>query len=211
MFIQSSELTAAPGHSGELRAMIPEMRNALAGAMGTEWSAWTVATGRPFGTCLLSTRFDGYADMLDGLAKIAVSTEFATQSAGAAGILHQPAETNLAEVVAVTGEPGEAPPFLIVTRATMRGNDMAGTIGWSCDVMEHVTKVTGNGGMVATSAAGTMFQVVWITGADSPAELEEATQKTESDAGYLEMLSKAGADELFIPGASERMLLVRMP
>ena len=211
MFIQSSELIPTPGYSGELRAMVPEMRDALATATGDEWSAWMAATGRPFGTCMLSSRAEGYAHMIEALGKIGASTEFGALSAGAAGKLYQPAETNLAEVVAVTGEPAPPPPFVFVTRATMRAKDMAGTIAWSCDVMEHVTKVTGNGGTVAMSSAGTMFQMLWFSGADTPAGVEAASQTIESDAGYLEMLAKAGADELFIPGSSERMLLVRLP
>jgi hypothetical protein len=64
MFIQSAELTAAPGKSGELGPMVTKMRDLLSSETGKQWWSWAVLAGRPFGTQLLSTRADGVADMV---------------------------------------------------------------------------------------------------------------------------------------------------
>ncbi len=56
-----------------------------------------------------------------------------------------------------------------------------------------------------------MFEVTWIAGVDTPDELEATSKAISSDAGYLEMLSQAGAERLFIEGSTERLLLAKMP
>ena len=59
MFIQSAELTAAPGRSGQLLPLVTKMRDVLSSETGKQWWSWAALAGRPFGTQLLSTRADG--------------------------------------------------------------------------------------------------------------------------------------------------------
>jgi len=211
MFIQSAELTARPGKSVHLGPLVTEMRDFLSNETGREWWSWAALAGRPFGTQLLSTRVDGYADMVDGQMKLAGSAGWATLSGSAAEVLDHPAETYFAEVIAVTGEPAPPRQFTTVTRATMAGGDMAATIAWSTQVMEHTTKITGNGGTVAMSAAGRFFEVWWFSGSDTAEDLDAATQATNGDAEYAGMISEAGAAGMFVDGSVERMILVKMP
>lgn len=211
MFIQSAELTAAPGKSGQLGPMVTKMRDVLSSETGKQWWSWAALAGRPFGTQLLSTRAEGYADMVASQMKLMGSAAWAELSSGASDLLHHPADTYLAEIIAVTGEPAEPKQFTTVTRATIGGTDMAKTIAWSCAAMEHITKVTGRGGTVATSAAGKFFEVFWFLGSDSAEELDATTQTINGDADYQGMIAQAGADSLFVDGSVERMVLVKMP
>jgi len=211
MFIQSAELTAAPGKSGELGPMVTQMRDILSSETGKQWWSWAVLAGRPFGTQLLSTRADGFADMVNSQMQLMGSEAWTALSSGANGVLAHAAETYLAEIIAMTGEPGEPKQFTTVTRATMGGNDMAATVGWSVAAMEHITKITGHGGTVATTAAGSLFQVFWMSGCDTAEELDAMTQTMNSDADYQGMIAQAGADDLFLDGSVERMVLVKMP
>jgi hypothetical protein len=211
MFIQSAELTAAPGKSGELGPMVTQMRDILSSETGKQWWSWAVLAGRPFGTQLLSTRADGFADMVNSQMQLMGSEAWAALSSGANGVLAHAAETYLAEIIAMTGEPGEPKQFTTATRATMGGNDMAATVGWSIAAMEHITKITGHGGTVATTAAGSLFQVFWMGGCDTAEELDAMTQTMNSDADYQGMIAQAGADDLFLDGSVERMVLVKMP
>lgn len=211
MFIQSAELTAAPGKSGELGPMVTKMRDILSSETGKQWWSWAALAGRPFGTQLLSTRADGFADMVTVQMKLAGSTAWAELSSAANGVMANPAQTYLTEVIAMTGEPAEPKQFTTVTRATMGGGDMAKTVAWSCAAMEHITKLTGQGGTVATSAAGTLFEVFWFSGSDTAEELDAATQAMNGDADYQGMIAQAGADDLFVDGSVERMVLVKMP
>jgi len=211
MFIQSAELTPAPGKSGELGPLVTRMRDILSSETGNQWSSWGALAGRPFGTQLLSTRVDGFAGMVATQMKLIGSEAWAELSNDAGGVLAHPAETYLAEPIAVTGEAGDPRQFTTVTRATMGGNDMAATVGWSVAAMEHITKITGHGGMVATTAAGNLFQVIWMGGCDTAEELDAMTQTMNGDADYQGMIAQAGADDLFLDGSVERMVLVKMP
>lgn len=210
MFISASELTASPGKSSHLGPLVAQMRDLLGKASGKDWWAWAVVTGRPYGSFMLSTRFDDYADMIAAQMKVAGSTDWAALAATAAGLLSQPAPTILSEVIAVTGEPTPPKQFVLVTRAVIDRSAMMDAVSWSTQVAEHVTKVTGISTTVATSAAGKMFELSWLAGVDTPAEVDKLNA-INTDAGYLEMIAEAGTKHLFEQGMSERMLLARMP
>jgi hypothetical protein len=211
MFIQSAELTAAPGKSGELGPLVTQMRDTLTSETGKEWWSWAALAGRPFGTQLLSTRAEGFADMVDTQMKLIGSAAWAALSPQAGGVMAHPADTYLAEVIAVTGEPAGPKQFTTVTRATIGGTDLAQSIAWSCAAMEHATKATGQVGTVATTAAGNMFQVYWFAGSDTAEELDTARQTMSGDAEYQGMIAQAGAAGLFVDGSVEEMVLVKMP
>ena len=101
MFIQSAELTAAPGKSGALGPMVTNMRDILSSETGKQWWSWAVLAGRPFGTQILSTRADGFADMVASQMKMIGSEKWAELSAEASGVLAHPAITYLGEVIAM--------------------------------------------------------------------------------------------------------------
>lgn len=211
MFIQSAELTAAPGKSGALGPMVTKMRDLLSTETGKPWWSWAVLSGRPFGTQILSTRADGYTDMVATQMKLVGSEAWAALSPEAVGILAHPANTYLGEVIAITGEPTEPKQMTTVTRATIAGKDLAASIAWSCAAMERATKVTGQMGTVATAAAGSMFQVYWFAGSDTPEELDAARLAMNGDDEYQGMIAQAGADGLFVDGSVEEMVLFKMP
>jgi len=210
MLISASELTAKPGKSGHLGPLVTQMRDVLGQASGKQWWAWAVVTGRPYGSFMLSTRFDDYADMIAAQMKVAASTEWSSLAATADGVLAEPAPTSLSEVLAVTGEPSAPKQFVLATRAVIDRSAMMDAIAWSTQVAEHVTKVTGVSTTVATSAAGKMFEVTWLAGVDTPEELDKMNS-INTDAGYLELLATAGSKQLFEQGMSERRLLVKLP
>ena len=210
MLISASELTASPGKSSHLGALVAKMRDTLSKESGKPWSAWAAVTGRPYGTFVLSARSEDYADMIASQMKVAVSTDWAALAATADGLLFQPAPSTLTEVIAVTGEPTAPKQFTLVTRAVIDRSAMMDAIAWSTQVAEHVTKVTGVSTIVGTSAAGKMFEVTWLAGVDTPAEMDKMNS-INTDAGYLEMIAAAGANKLFEQGSSERMLLTKLP
>jgi len=211
MFIQSAELTAAPGKSGALGELTTKMRDLLSDETGKQWWSWAVLAGRPFGTQIISTRADGFADMVATQMKLMGSEAWAGLSSEAGGVLAHPANTYLGEIIAVMGEAAEPKQMTTVTRATIAGKDLGATIAWSCAAMERGTKVTGQNGMVATAAAGDMFQVYWFGGSDSAEELDTARKAMNDDAEYQGMIAQAGADGLFVEGSVEEMVLVKMP
>lgn len=209
MLITSSELTASPGKSGTLGPLVAQMRDTLGAASGATWGAWAVVTGRPYGTYMLSARFSDYADMIAAQMAIAGSAAWGALATKAEGVLSQPAPTRLLELT-TAGEVAAPKQFTMITQAVVDRSAMMDALAWSVHVAEHVTKVTGVPTHVGTSAAGTMFQVTWIAGVDTPAELDKMNA-IGADAEYLGMLAEAGTKQLFQQGTSERVLLARMP
>ena len=116
----------------------------------------------------------------------------------------------LSEVIAVTGEASAPKQFAVVTKAVMDRSAMMDAVAWSTRVAEHVTKVTGISATVAMSAAGQMFAISWLSSVDTPEELDKMNS-IGTDAGYLELLGEAGTNKLFEQGATDRMLLVKLP
>lgn len=211
MFIQSAELTAAPGKSLELVATMTEMRDILTKETGKPWWSWAVLAGRPYGSFAISTRADGFVDIVASQMKLTDSEAWAALAGGVGGVLAHPAETHLAEVIAMTGEPTEPKQFTTVTRAMIAYKDIAQSVAWSCAVMEHSTKVTGQVGTAALTAAGSMFQVYWFGGSDTPEGVDAARQAIATDEEYQGMIAQAGADGLFVDGSVESMMIVKMP
>jgi hypothetical protein len=212
MLIRTSELIANPGRSGVLGPLVAEMRDVLTSESGKEWWAWAALTGRPYGTFSLSARFADYTDLVNTSMQLAMSPAWAEVAAKADGVLAHPAPTDIAEVIAVTGDLAAAPKqFVVATTATLSGKDMGTAIAWSTEIAEHVTKLTGHSVLVGMSTGGTMYRLVWVAGADTAEEIDAADKAISGDAGYLEMIAQSGNERMFIEGTSQRSLLVKMP
>ena len=210
MFITASELTASPGKSGHLGPLVAQMRDVLSASSGKQWWGWAAVTGRPYGSFVLSTRFDNYVDMIAAQMKTAASSDWGALAATAEGVLAHPAPSVMSEVIAVTGEPSAPKQFAVVTRAIIDRSALMDAVAWSTRVAEHVTKVTGISATVASSAAGQMFGISWLSSVDTPEELDKMNS-IGADAGYLELLAEAGTNKLFEQGTTDRMLLVKLP
>jgi hypothetical protein len=82
-------------------------------------------------------------------------------------------------------------------------------MAWGGELMGYVTKETGMRGVFTTSASGPMFQVSWLFGCDSAAQLDEATAKLAADASYAKMVD--GAGHFFVDGSVDRAVIAKMP
>jgi hypothetical protein len=159
---------------------------------------------------VLSTRHADYAEMVTGLMQVGASADWAELTAGVDGLLDHPAPSLLVEVIAVTGEATAPKQFVSATSAVLTGRNISKAVAWSCEVAEHVTKITGHSGMVGMSAAGAMFQVGWLASYDTPQELDAVNAAVSGDAGYNEMIDQAGNERWFVDGSIDRLQLVKM-
>jgi len=210
MLIFGAEMTASPGKGAALAGQVTALRDAAAAATGQDWWAWAVMAGRPYGSFLVSSRFDGMAALAAGQQAAATHPDFQAVAAGDyGGLVTGPAVTTTSNVIAVTGEPGPPKAFITVTQAQLQGGRFADGLGWCGRVIEHVKAVTGVDTTLVTSAAGTMFQVGFIAGVDTAAELDAANDALAADATYVGMLDEAGG--LFVSGSSERIIAMQMP
>jgi hypothetical protein len=208
MLISAAELTANPGKGGTLSSLVAQMRDVLSEESGGTWSAWAAVTGRPYGTYVLSTRFDNYAGMIGSQMKVAMSSAWGELASQAEGVLAHPAPTMLNDVISVVGEAAPPKQFTLVTRAVIERTALLAASAWAVQVAEYVFASTGIGVTLASSAAGQMFAISWLSSVDAPEDLDKLNA-LGADAGYLELLSAAGP--LFEQGSSERVLLAQLP
>jgi hypothetical protein len=210
MLIYSVNLVAAPGKAGQLAPLMGELRDVLTADTGQAWTGWWVPAGASFGSFVVSTAFENLAAMTTAQGKSIGSERFAAIAAKYGDLLAAPAETALMDVIGGTGEASTKPkPFVNVTRSTMAVGHMRQAIEWSMKIMQHVTDVTGVGGLVGTSLTGRLFQIGWLAGYDSPTELDDSNSKLAADPLYLELIDQAG--DLFIQGTADRRIIAQLP
>jgi hypothetical protein len=143
---------------------------------------------------------------------MAASSEYQQLVTKFAGLFAAPAETALVDVIGMTGEPSEPKQLVAVTTASI-ANSASGGIGaavaWSTQVLERAGAVTGASGMLGITAAGPMFQVYWIFGADDGDSMDELNAKVADDAEYGALLDSAGG--LFVEGSAQRIIMAQLP
>ncbi len=208
MFIYSAQLQARPGRGAEVAGALPAVAAEISAAGGVPASAWAVVNGAPIGSFAVSGRVENTTELLAMQQGLGASAKYQKASAKLGDSLDGPAVTNYLEVVMTSGDVGDPKQLTSVTRATMQAESLSAAMAWSAQIAEYITKTTGMTGLLATSAAGRMFEVAWIFGADSAADLDESNAKLGADQAYASMLEQAG--NLFMPGSAERLLLARM-
>jgi len=209
MYIYGAQMQARPGKGAAAAAKVAEIRDVVKAETGQIGWAWVAVAGTPVGGYLLSTRVEGMAALIELQMKLAQSEAYKSAAAGGADLWTGPAETNLGQVVATTGEIGDPKPVLSVTRATIAGGHMAEALAHAGKVLEHVTKVTGLSGMLATYVAGNPFEVTWIFGVESGAAADEATRALQADADYVALMDQGGG--LYVDGTLQRAMLMQLP
>jgi hypothetical protein len=209
MHIFGAQIQAKPGRAAAAGTKVAEIRDVVSSATGQAGFAWAAVAGAPVGSFLLSTRLEGTAGLIELQMKLAESADYQKLAVDAGDLWAVPAETSFLQVVAAAGEPGEPQPVTTVTRSTISAGHLADALAWSNEVLEHVNKVTGLSGLLATSSAGSFFDVSWIFGAESGAAADEANNALMADPNYIGLIDKAGG--LFVDGTAERITLVQLP
>ena len=212
MQIYSAQIQAAAGKGGETGALVAQTRDALAAATGQPFYGWSVAAGAPVGSFVISTRVDGTAQLLDVQQKMAESSEFQQLGPKYSGLAAAPAETQLVDIIGTTGEMVEPKPVVVVTNSGIGSSAPGGlnaALAWSNSVLERAGAVTGASGFLGLSAAGPLYQVTWIFGADTGAQMDEMNAALGGDAEFAAMLDGGGG--LFIPGSAQRVIMAQLP
>jgi len=209
MMIYAAMIQAAPGKAAEGAGLMTKLRDAVAAASGQEAWAWSLVAGAPIGAFMISTRVDGTAGLIDLQQKLAGDSTYQKLATSGSGVWAAPAETSLARIVGGSGEQGAPKPVITVTRATIAGGHVAEAMAWANKVLNHVTKETGMGGVLTTSAAGPMFQISFLFGSDNGGQLDEATEKLAADEAYAKLVDSGG--HLFVDGSAERAVIAMMP
>lgn len=209
MHIFGAQLQARPGRGGELSAALGELRGVVSAATGRPVYAWVAAAGAPTGSFTLSTRVEGTGELIDTLMTLNANEDYQKLTSEFGDLLAGPTQTSWMQVIGTAGDLGEPKPVTVVTTATMAAGHLGAAMAWSSELMEFAVGLSGMGTMLATGAAGNIFDIAWIAGADSGAAADEANAAMTNDPGYMERMD--GAGDLFVDGTANRVVLVQLP
>jgi hypothetical protein len=176
---------------------------------GLEVSLWSSTFGSPLGTMAWTALVESQVALADGASKLLVDDGYFDLLEEAADLVAAPGEDSLRELI--HGQPGERPPIgavATITTAIALVDQMADAIGWSVDIAQHVTDISGTPVSVLTNVYGQMGQITWIGVQPDLAAAEAARTAINADAGYLSRI--AATKELFMPGSGHVGNAVRM-
>ncbi len=209
MYLFSRVLTLA-GPPAESVAYAVDMRQYVADTTGRDIALWSAAFGAPVGTVAYAMRVADLPDLQSLTTSLLADAEYHKRLAAGQAFVGAPAVDNLARPM--LGELGDGSPpvgsVATLTTATMAAGKYADAVGWSLDIAQHVSKVSGIPTMFLTSEFGTFGNVSWIAVAPDMAAAQAGFDAVNGDADYLAKLGNAG--DLFLPGSGNRGLMTRI-
>jgi hypothetical protein len=115
---------------------------------------------------------------------------------------------SLLQVVAVAGTPGPIGQYASIVRAQCAPGQIVSAMTWGVDVLNHVSKLTGNPMTLGRSMYGPWASMAWVSTAPDMATIDAANEAMAADATYVEKLDEGGP--LFIGGSADQVLLQRL-
>ena len=175
-------------------------------------SLWQGTFGYPLGTFIWSVPVESQAALADGTAKLLTDDGYYDLLEKGAEFVGQPGQDLLRDVVYGGPQAGGEPPAVgsvgVVTTAIALVDRIADAVGWSVDIAQHVSGVTGAPVAVLTNAFGQMGQITWIGIQPDIASAEAAGAKISGDADYLGRLP--ATKDLFVPASGHTSQVVRL-
>jgi hypothetical protein len=172
-------------------------------------SLWSYAFGQPIGTIAWSAAVETEAALAAEMAGLAGDDGYWDMVEQAADFVATPGVDRLRQLV--HGQPAGPPPLGAVanlTTATAMVDRMVDAVGWSVEIAQHITDVTGAPIAVFTSAFGQMGEIAWIGVQPDIASAEAVGQKLAADPGYLGRMP--ATKDLFIQGSGHVSQLTRI-
>lgn len=198
------------GPPAETMAYATDMCAYVTDKIGREVALWAAGFGAPLGTMLFSMRVEGIADLSASTEGLMADPEYHAKLAAGAQFTGAPAEDALG--TPIRGELGnESPPvgaYAAVTTAQIANGKYADAFGWAVEIAGHVESVTGTPTMVLSSQYGAFGTVTWIGAVADAAAVDASNDALMGDEGYMTML--AAAEDLFVPGSGQQVLIQRI-
>ena len=172
-------------------------------------SLWTYSFGQPIGTVAWSAVVESQAAFAAATAGLLADDGYFDLLEQAEDLVTTPGVDRLRRLV--HGQPtGPAPMGAIasITTATAMVDRLVDAVGWSVEIAQHITEVTGAPIAVLTSAFGQMGEVAWIGVQPDLASAEAVGEKLSADPGYLGRMP--ATKDLFIQGSGHVAQLTRI-
>ena len=203
MYLFGRTRSAAPGHVRAAMATAAEATERARQAMGHQVYSWTTLWSPGVGTMLFSARvqsLDELRVMMEKWVADGPSMDWLEQHNH---LFTGPSNDLLTEIVhgAPTGEPG---PFVTTVQAETAPGAGAEAVALGIEISDMYARLTGHTPMFGRAVTGTFAGLSWITSFPDLAALEAANAAVGTDAGWQELLGRAGS--CYLPGATTTML-----
>jgi hypothetical protein len=192
----------------EVMAMSAKLAQVATKATGVDVTAWTTVYGEPLGRVTWTSQIDSLAAHGANMAKLGGDKGYLDLVTKAPALFVGPLEDQMSEMVAVAGEPNFAGKYASVVSAQVAGGQIAASMGWAVDILNHVVAVTGVGGTLVRGLFGPWATLAWIAVYDSLEQLDAAGAAQSADMAYVEKLDKGG--HLFVPASAGQVLFERI-
>ena len=170
---------------------------------------WSYNFGQPIGTISWSAVVESQAAFAAATAGLLADDGYFDLVEQAEDLVTTPGVDRLRQLV--HGEPAGPPPMgaiASITTATAMVDRMVDAVGWSVEIAQHITEVTGAPIAVLTGAFGQMGEIAWI-GVQPDLESAAAVgDKLAADAAYLGRMP--ATKDLFIQGSGHVAQLTRI-
>jgi hypothetical protein len=208
MYLFSRVGTIDPSRAEEAMAFAAGITSHVTKVTGLETHAWSGHYGAPLGQVSWSCRVDSHAAMAAASAKLLADAGYQKRIADANGLFAGAMTDNLVQVVGTAGTPGPIGKYASIVRAQCAPGQIVSAMTWGVDIMNHVSKLTGNSMMLVRSMYGPWAQMGWVSTLDSMEAVDAADAAMSADAGYIEKVDEGGP--LFIAGSADQVLLQRL-
>ena len=171
-------------------------------------SLWGVSQGAPVGTVGWTAMFESHAAQADAGAAIQADPEYLRLvDEGQEFMLPGSGQDALRQIL--DGGPGDTPAQVAILTTGQAGNGkIVQAIEFGIETNQYLSSLTGLESAFLVDAYGAFGQVTWIQGFPDMAAVDAALETINSDPGYMERVTNAGA--LFVEGTGHRSLGARI-
>jgi hypothetical protein len=206
LFSRTITLSGSPRRAVPWALAMTEYVNAH---VDVDVSLWSYDFGQPLGTVAWSAIIESQAAFAAATAGLLADDGYFDLIDQAADITPTPGVDRLRQLV--HGEPtGPAPMGAVatLTTATAMVDRLVAAVGWSVEIAQHITEVTGAPIAVLTSSFGQMGEIAWIGVQPDLVSAAAVGEKLAADPGYVSRMP--ATKDLFIQGSGHTAQLTRI-
>jgi hypothetical protein len=198
MYLFSRQRIANPASGRAATAFAREVTERVRVLTGRDIHTWVSAFSGPTNRFAFTTWLEHLDELETTFDKLGADNGYGDFVEKGAGMFLGTAEDALLQVV--HGVPGdEIPSYTTVTMAEARADALVGGIELGIELAQTATAITGLPTMFVHAVTGPYAGCAWLTGVADLTALETSEAALMSNAGWLELLGRAG--DCYQPGA----------
>ena len=207
MYIFSRSTIAALGRQFDAIPAAVGVAELVTKLTGKDVNVFTGRFGAPQGSVMWTARTESMVELQEMTDKLMADAGYLEMLESMNGLFMAPAEDRLGRVL--TGPLDAASSkYYGVTRAAMLNGKQADAIAFGIKTAEYIGKSLGTQSGFSKSGYGGFYDVTWLVGFDSEADVDAFDDWQMSDSGYHDIVAEAG--ELFVENSGHTSLIERI-